>query len=274
MITLLDELASTLRQAGIADCEAEARRIAEAASRSSGDHAEHARTLAQRRIAGAPLAYLIGRETFMGLELIADEGALVPRAETELLGRTVLDILRATPTPAPYVVDMCCGSGNLACAVAHDLPAARVWASDLTDGCVTLARRNVAHIGVGDRVTVVQGDLFAPLAGLGLEGRIDAIVCNPPYISQGKLATDRAELLRHEPREAFDGGPYGLSIHQRVIRDGLAFLRPGGSLAFEIGLGQDRQVKTLIERTKAYDDIQSRTNAVGEVRVVTARKKA
>ncbi len=270
MITLLDELASTLRQAGIADCEVEAQRIVA----TTGHDTEQARTIAARRIAGTPLAYLIGSVTFMGLDLLTDEGALVPRAETELLGQAALAILRATPTETPRVIDMCCGSGNLACAIAHSLPAARVWASDLTDGCVILARRNVAHTGVGDRVTVAQGDLFGSLAGFDLAGSIDAIVCNPPYISQGKLATDRAELLLHEPREAFDGGPYGLSIHQRVIRDALAFLRPGGALLFEIGLGQDRQVKTLIERTKAYYDIQQHTNAAGEVRVVTARKRA
>jgi len=171
----------------------------------------------------------------------------------------------------PRVIDMCCGSGNLACALAVRLPGARVWASDLTDACVALARRNALHTGVADRVTVVQGDLFSGLKGL--EATIDAIVCNPPYISQAKLAGERAELLAHEPREAFDGGPYGLSIHSRVVREALPFLRPLGHLLFEIGLGQERQVKLLFERTRAYEDIRLLTNAAGEVRVVAARKR-
>ena len=166
---------------------------------------------------------------------------------------------------------MCCGSGNLACALALRLPRARVWASDLTDACVSVAKRNVVHTGVADRVSVVQGDLFSGLKGL--EGTIDAVVCNPPYISQAKLAGERAALLANEPREAFDGGPYGLSIHSRVVRDALPFLRPGGHLLFEIGLGQERQVKLLLERTRAYEDIQLLTNAAGEVRVVSARKR-
>ncbi|OGC91570.1 MAG: methyltransferase [candidate division Zixibacteria bacterium RBG_16_53_22] len=230
--------------------------------------------MAERRSAGAPLAYVIGHARFMGVELIVAEGALAPREETELLGNTALAAIRSSGSAAPRVIDMCCGSGNLACAIAHHLPAARVWASDLTDGCIAVTRRNVEHVGVSNRVVVAQGDLFGGLAGLGIEGAIDAVVCNPPYISQGKLATDRAELLDHEPREAFDGGPYGLSIQQRVVKEALPFLRPGGILLFEIGLGQDRQVKMLFDRAKVYEDIQLAANAAGEVRVVSGRKRA
>jgi release factor glutamine methyltransferase len=210
----------------------------------------------------------------MGVDLIIADGVIVPREETELLGNTSLTTLRSSRSAAPQVIDMCCGSGNLACAIAHYLPCVHVWASDLTDSCTALARRNAEHVGVSDRVVVVQGDLFSGLAGRGLEGSIDIIVCNPPYISQGKLATDRAELLEHEPREAFDGGPYGLSIHQRVVKEALPFLRSGGVLLFEIGLGQDRQVRILFERTKSYENIQCIANAADEVRVVSGRKRA
>jgi len=203
---------------------------------------------------------------FMDVELLVERGVLVPRDETELLGNTALGLLHHDAR----VIDMCCGSGNLACALATRLPRARVWASDLTDACVSLARRNTIFANVQDRVVVVQGDLFAGLKGL--EGTIDAIVCNPPYISQAKLAGERAALLDNEPREAFDGGPYGLSIHQRVVKEALPFLKPGGSLLFEIGLGQERQVKMLFERTRAYEDIRMVANAAGEVRVVAGRK--
>ena len=202
----------------------------------------------------------------MDVKLLVERGVLVPREETELLGNTALELVR----DGARVIDMCCGSGNLACALALRLPQVRVWASDLTDACVALARRNAAHTGVAERVTIVQGDLFSGLQGL--EGTIDAVVCNPPYISQAKLAGERASLLENEPREAFDGGPYGLSIHQRVMREALPFLRPGGHLLFEIGLGQERQVRMLFERTRAYDGLRSVANAAGEVRVVAATK--
>jgi release factor glutamine methyltransferase len=275
MNIILNEVVTILQRGGIADATAEATRIVQAAQAfTPADHAGTARAMAERRAAGAPLAYVIGREMFMGIELIVAEGALVPRKETELLGNAALDSLRSLGTDAPRVIDMCCGSGNLACAIAHHIPSAQVWACDLTDGCISVTRRNVEHINVSDRVIVTQGDLFAGLAGLGLYGSIDAIVCNPPYISQGKLETERAELLEHEPREAFDGGPYGISIQQRVVKDALPFLRPRGILHFEIGVGQERQVKMLFERTKAYEDILSVVNAEGEVLVVSGRKRA
>ena len=203
---------------------------------------------------------------FMDVELLVERGVLVPREETELLGNTALGLLR----DRARVIDMCCGSGNLACALASRLPQARIWASDLTDACVALAQRNTAHTGVAERVTVVQGNLFSGLKGL--EGTIDAVVCNPPYISQAKLAGERAILLENEPREAFDGGPYGLSIHQRVMKEALPFLKPGGHLLFEIGLGQERQVRMLFERTRAYEGLRMVANAAGEVRVVAASK--
>jgi release factor glutamine methyltransferase len=273
MNTLHDEVAAILGRSGITNIAAEASRIVQAAQASTpADPARAARAMAERRAAGAPLAYVIGHEIFMGIDLIVAEGALAPREETELLGNEALDAIRSSGSTAPKVIDMCCGSGNLVCAIAHHLPSARVWASDLTDGCIAVTRRNVEHVGVSNRVVVAQGDLFAGLAGFGLEGSIDAVVCNPPYISQGKLATDRATLLEHEPREAFDGGPYGLSIQQRVIKEALPFLRPGGMLLFEIGLGQERQVKMLFERSKAYENIRLTANAIGEVRVVSGRK--
>ncbi|MGZ5094833.1 MAG: N5-glutamine methyltransferase family protein [Burkholderiales bacterium] len=219
-------------------------------------------------------AYARGRVEFMGIELAVAPGALVPRAETELLGRTAVDILLAMRLSAPRVIDMCCGTGNLACAIAHHVPHSRVWASDLTDGCVTVARRNVELRRVSGRVLVHQGDLFASLAGQELEGSIDVIVCNPPYISEARLQSERAPLLELEPREAFAAGPYGISIHQRVIRDALAFLRPDGVLLFEVGLGQERQVKTLFERSRRYEDIRVVQNEAGEGRVVLGHSSA
>lgn len=275
MTILQDEITTILDRGGIADAAAEAKRIVEAAQASTlPDSQDAARAMAERRVAGAPLAYIIGHEKFMGVDLIVGEGALAPREETELLGYTALEDIHASGAAAPRVIDMCCGSGNLACAIAHHYPTVRVWASDLTDGCINVARRNVEHVGVSERVVIAQGDLFAGFAGLGLEESIDVVVCNPPYISHGKLATDRAELLEHEPREAFDGGPYGLSIQQRVVKEALPFLRSGGTLLFEIGLGQERQVKMLFDRAKEYEDIQLVANAAGEVRVVSGRKKA
>ena len=209
---------------------------------------------------------------FMGIELELGPGALVPRQETEILGRTAVLVLRSSGD-APTFIDVCCGCGNLACGIAAALPSARGFASDLTDPCVALARRNVERLGLGSRLQVRQGDLFASLADLGLEGRVDAVICNPPYISTGKLEKESAHLLEQEPREAFDGGPYGLTIHQRAIKEALPFLRAGGTLLFEMGVGQERQLKLLFARAKAYDEAELVPDAAGVPRVVMARKK-
>ncbi|CDX43522.1 putative methyl transferase [Mesorhizobium sp. SOD10] len=219
-------------------------------------------------------AYSRGSAVFMGMEMLVASGALVPRPETELLGSTAVDVLHQMNLPAPRVIDMCCGAGNLACAIARQVPAAQVWASDLTDGCVAVACRNVAHHGLADRVSVQQGDLFDALSTLVPQGTIDVVVCNPPYISEKRLEGDRSHLVALEPREAFAAGPYGIAVHMRVVRDALRYLRPGGALLFEVGLGQDRQVASLFERNRCYENVRAITNLAGEARVVLGYAKA
>ncbi len=201
--------------------------------------------------------------TFFGVEIETGKDALVPRAETELLAATAFAKLAGST-----LVDVCCGTGNLACAIAMRVPELRAWALDLTDGCVALARKNVARLGLADRVTVLQGDLFAPLSGV----TADVVVCNPPYISTGKLAqrTDLAD----EPREAFDGGPYGVTIHQRVAREAHDVLRPGGWLVCEFGAGQDKQLVRVFERAGGYDQVEFVNDSSGTPRVVAARRGA
>ena len=190
---------------------------------------------------------------WLGLAFETNEQVLVPRPETELLARTALDLLKTVKSVPTRVIDMCCGAGNLACALAHARADIRVWASDLTDACVALARKNVARHGFESRVKVRQGDLFASLPDKELVGSVDLIVCNPPYISTGKLESESAYLLDGQPREAFDAGPYGLSIHQRVIADATRYLKPGAWLVMEIGLGQQRQIALLLSRVKQYE---------------------
>jgi release factor glutamine methyltransferase len=211
--------------------------------------------------------------SFMGVALRLGADVLVPRAETELLGRSVLEILAGRPGPQA-VVDMCCGCGNLALAVAAHHPQALVFASDLTEATVATARENAERLALAERVRIVQGDLFSGLAGEGLEGGVDIVMCNPPYISTTRLAGDRAHLLEAEPREAFDGGPYGISIMQRLVIEALPFLREGGWIAFEFGLGQERQTKLLLDRARGYGPVEFRSDAEGAPRVALARKRA
>lgn len=214
--------------------------------------------------------YQRGTTRFMGLELRIAPGALVPRAETELLGHEAVALLRAHG--GKTVIDVCCGSGNLGTAIAKLVPAVRVFAADLMPEATAVAQKNVAHLGVQDRVQVFTGDLFEPLRPSLPQGGVELIVCNPPYISTGKLETERAALLAHEPRAAFDGGPYGLAIHQRVIKEAIELLAPGGFLLFEFGLGQERQMTALFARSKRYQGLRFVNNADGAARVAVAQK--
>lgn len=215
-------------------------------------------------------AFSRGTVSFYGLELLVSPGALVPRPETELLARAAIEVVQGAGA-TPLVIDVCCGAGNLACAIARHTPA-RVFACDLTRECAELAERNRAWLGLGERVRVFQGDLFAPLAAEVAAGSVDVIVCNPPYISTGRLSQDRAVLLDLEPREAFDGGPYGLSIHQRVIREAASLLAPGGTLLFEFGLGQERQLSALFARAQAFRDVRFWKDGANAPRVVGATR--
>jgi release factor glutamine methyltransferase len=244
--------------------------------RAAGENPEQLVLLARRRAEGVPLALLTGRQEFLGIELLTAPDVIVPRAETELLGRAAIEAVRraASERGTALFADICCGSGNVACAVALEIAEARGWACDLAAPSVELARRNVEHLGLGGRVEVLQGDLLAPLAALALGEGLDAIVCNPPYISSGRLQRDRAHLLIHEPREAFDGGPYGLSIHQRVVREASRHLRPGGTLLMEVGEGQATQVMLLLQRAGSWEQLEARLDTAGVARAILARRKA
>jgi release factor glutamine methyltransferase len=209
-----------------------------------------------------PLAYVRGVAPFMGYEFYASPGTIYPREVSSIVVNTMVDLVRSGALAAPagrplQLIDQCGGSGNLGCVLAMKLPEARVWTSDLMPVSSELARRNVEKHGLEGRVQVVTGDLFGAFAGAGLEDKVDGIICSPPFISTGRLARDRAYLLEHEPREAFDAGPYGISIHQRVVKECLPLLRAGGYLAMEFGEGQEKQVLSIINRTKAYDEVRT-----------------
>jgi release factor glutamine methyltransferase len=234
------------------------------------------RTMLQQRIDGTPLAHLTGRQQFMDMELLASTDALIPRKETELLGRVALERLLALVAErgAAKVIDVCTGSGNLALALAWHEPRARVWGADLSEEAVALARRNAAHVGLAERVVFAVGDLLAPFETPELLGSVDLVVCNPPYLSSGKVDVLPDEIIGHEPRLAFDGGPLGIRILQRLIKEAPRFLRPGGWLAFEVGLGQGRGIRGRLEQHGGYAELREALDAQGQVRALCARMGA
>lgn len=230
-------------------------------------------SLLERRIAGEPLAYLTGRQQFLGLELLADPAALIPRRETELLARQAIAMLHALPEEpeGPLVIDVCTGGGNVALAIAAHVPRARVLCADLSPEAAALARRNAELCGFGARVDVRVGDLLQPFDGGEFAGRVAIVTCNPPYIPTRSLERLPGEIAGHEPRLAFDGGPLGLSIVHRLVQDAPRYLRPGGAVMFEVGRGQGALLLGRIGRGGRFVEVAGVPDTANEVRVIVAR---
>ncbi len=231
------------------------------------------RELIALRRAGVPLAHLTQRQFFLGLELLAGGEALIPRKETEILGRAALAKLQAMSESKAEltVIDVCTGSGNLALAYAWYRPNARVFGADITPESVGLAQRNADHLRLAARVEFRQGDLLEPFDSADFHGRVDLLSCNPPYISSAKVDTLDPEIGRYEPRAAFDGGAFGVSILMKLLKQAPRFLRPGGWLAFEVGLGQGPGLARQLERNPAFAAVETHRDSAGEVRALLAR---
>lgn len=218
-----------------------------------------------------PGTFARGTLTFCGVEFEVSPGVLAPREETELLAGTACSLLAGVPNAT--VIDMCCGAGNLVSVLALRFPDATFYGSDVTAPCVRLAQRNISRHALGSRVSIHQGNLFESLSGLGLENEVDLVVCNPPYIPKARLETSRRELLDHEPREAFEGGAYGMDVIGKLITEAALFLRPGRSLCFEFGEGQHRMCQWLLDRSGQFEQVRMVENAESVPRVAMAIRK-
>ena len=224
-----------------------------------------------RRAAREPLQFILGTQEFCGLEFEVGPAALIPRPETELL---VEEVLRHCVSGShPMIADIGTGSGCVAVALAHSLPSASLYATDLSPAALDLARSNAARHAVEHRVVFLTGDLFEPLRGRGLEGRLAAVVSNPPYIADGEVAGLPPEVGSFEPKLALAGGVDGLALHRRLLDEAPEFLTPGGLLALEVGLGQADRLRRMALVGGGYDWIRTTPDAAGIERVVCFLKK-
>jgi len=231
--------------------------------------------LIEQRLNNIPLAHITGRQSFMGIELLSDRRALIPRKETEILGRKALELSMniARERQKVKVIDVCCGAGNLGLALAYFNAIAVVAATDLSQEAVDLARDNILFLNLGDRVQAKQGDLFSAFETDEYYGKTDLIVCNPPYISSAKINKMTAEISENEPVLAFDGGMLGTKIILKLIGEAPKFLTKTGWVIFEIGVGQGPFVMQLCERSENYGQVESVSDDSGNIRVILARKQ-
>lgn len=224
------------------------------------------RELIRQRLAGCPVAYLVGRKEFFSLEFEVNRDVLIPRPDSETVVMEFLAL--AKDHPAPRVLDLGTGSGNLAIAIAHRCKTATVTTVDLSEAALAVARRNAARHKVEDRITFLHGDLYAPLpAG----ATFTHLVSNPPYIPTADIASLEPGVRNFEPHLALDGGPDGFAVFDRILAGAPAVLEPGAWLLIEIGAPQEAEVRRRIEADSHYDLGDIVKDASGHPRVAQFR---
>ena len=226
------------------------------------------RDLVRRRAAHEPVAYIVGFREFFGVEFDVEPGVLIPRPDTETLVMTALEV--AKDLPSPRLLDVCTGTACVPVAIAENCAAAVLTAIELGDQAHQIARRNIDKHGLTDRITLLQGDLFSPLAS---DASFDIITANPPYVTNEEMNTLPPDIRLHEPELALRGGADGLDIVRRLIPEAAARLTDAGTLLLEIGSQQGDDVCRLFATTNQYEPAQVVRDLGGCTRVVWAKKK-
>jgi release factor glutamine methyltransferase len=232
------------------------------------------RTLVQRASDEEPIAYLTGRAHFFNLEFEVTRDVLIPRPDTETLVENVLQTVRHQPgMESPRVIDLCTGSGCIAAAIAHHLTTATVLAIDISPAAVRVARQNVERLGLNDRVTVEEGDLFSPLQHMVDVQPFHLIVSNPPYIRTGDMASLDRSVREYEPLQALDGGLDGLTLHRRILDEAADRLLPGGRVFLEIAFDQGDLAREVGGSYEAFDEVRILKDFGGRDRVLTLHRR-
>ncbi len=220
--------------------------------------------LTERRLAGEPVAYLTNSWEFYGLEMEITPDVLIPRMDTEVMVRTALEQLSGKKMDA-RILDLCCGSGCIGCAMAWNLPASRVVMVDVSPEALRVARHNSIALGLSGRVMCTDADaLKAPPM---LVGTFDVILCNPPYVPSAEILTLDPSVRDFEPVWALDGGEDGLDFYRAVLKHWKGVLRTGGMLFFEVGEGQSAAVQSLMRQAK-FLDVHAVLDSGGVERVI------
>jgi len=228
----------------------------------------------ETRLSGVPLAHLTGRQDFMGLDYIINKGLYIPRKETELLAKTALACIAEhfTASPEIKVIDVCTGIGTVALAIAHYCRKAVVFGSDIYAPAIEAALVNARHFGLEERSTFFNADLFDPFEACSLRNEVHIIVSAPPYISTEKVKHLAPEIAQHEPEEAFNAGPFGFSVFMKLISTAPEYLLIDGYLIIECGLGQGPFLAKRLAANGHYGDVIEVPDALGNVRVLMARR--
>lgn len=232
----------------------------------STENEQKINALLQRRLAGEPLAYLIGEWEFYGLPIKVTPDVLIPRMDTEVLVETAVNALVGRKMDA-RILDLCSGSGCIGCAISHELPAARLVMVDISDRALEVSKQNL-RLNRQNRTICLKADALAkPPMSIGT---FDLIVSNPPYVPSFEILTLDSSVRDYEPLGALDGGEDGLMFYRAIVHNWKGVLRPGGQLMFEVGETQADAVSDLM-RGAGFRDIATVEDTAGVRRVVTGR---
>lgn len=233
------------------------------------------RALVKRRAEGTPVAYLVGRREFYSLMFRVTPDVLIPRPETEFLVVEALDRLAprgASGEPAERAVaEVGVGSGAVAVTLAVHAPLARYTAIDVSPAALAIARENAATHGAAERIEFMESDLFERLAP---ERTFDLIVSNPPYVTEAEYAELPRDVKDYEPRVALVGGPTGVELIDRLARQAIGRLRPGGWLLMEISPMIETRVRELLDRLGAFEPALVRKDLANLPRIVMVKRRS
>ena len=229
----------------------------------------------EKRLSHTPLQYIVGSTQFLDFDLVLNEHVFIPRPETEILVEETIKKLRTASSidDRDIFIDMCTGCGNVAVALARAFPTAHVYAADSSSEALSVAEENCEMYDLSGRISFLCGDLFKPLQGLGIQGNVKAVVCNPPYIVTSEIKNLAPEVRDFEPHLALDGGEDGLDVLRRVIVEAPLFLRRDGLLALEVGQGQAPLVRQRMIDAGDFKGIELIEDLSGIERVVLGRAR-
>ena len=225
---------------------------------------ETAAAYTKRRLAGEPVAYITGSWEFYGLPMTVTPDVLIPRMDTELLVSTAVELLTGRKMDA-RILDLCCGSGCISCAIGHELPATKLVCVDISATALEICRKNLAQNRLTGRAICMQADATcSPPMSIG---QFDLIVANPPYIASDEIMALDTSVRDYEPIWALDGGPDGLKFYKSIIKYWKSLLPQGGMLLFEVGEGQSEAVSEML-LTGGFRTAATKRDTLGVERVV------
>ena len=237
-------------------------------------------SMIERRAAGVPVQHLTGKQEFWGLEFEVTPDVLIPRPETEHVIEVALDRLALRDIRSKHsqnmsgegllIADIGTGSGCIAIALAKELPAAKIFALDVSPAALAVAQRNANQLGFPGRITFLESDLFSAISK-DSPLVFDLIVSNPPYIGHREAASLAREVRNHEPAVALFGGEEGYELYADLISQSAAHLKPGGILVLELGHDSHPAVQPLFE-TPAWTNIGVTNDLAGIPRVISAER--